>query len=191
MSDENTLADFPGYASEIEEILIDAAQIEARAAELGAQISADYAGRLEPGQSLVLIGALKGVFMFMADLCRHITLPVKVYFMDIAAHEAVTRKTGLVSIADDLISGVQGEHVIFVEEIVHAGLTLNYAVRALSVCSVASFEVCTMFNKEQRRVIETHIKYIGFELPDVYVVGYGLDYKERFRNLPFLAVPRK
>ncbi len=167
----------------VREVLYTAEQIEARVAELGAAISRDYAGRRP-----VLVGALRGVFVFMADLLREITIASEVDFIAVASYSAESRDRGMVRLVKDLEVSIMGRHVVFVEDIVDTGLTLNFLLRNLRAREPASLEVCAMFNKAKRRLIDISIKYKGFDLPDRLVVGYGLDYREQFRNLPFVGL---
>ena len=167
----------------VREVLYTAEQIEARVAELGAAISRDYAGRRP-----VLVGALRGVFVFMADLLREITIASEVDFIAVASYSAESRDRGMVRLVKDLEVSIMGRPVGFVEDIVDTGLTLNFLLRNLRAREPASLEVCAMFNKAKRRLIDISIKYKGFDLPDRLVVGYGLDYREQFRNLPFVGL---
>ncbi|MCP4427817.1 MAG: hypoxanthine phosphoribosyltransferase [Chloroflexi bacterium] len=167
----------------IRKVLFSADEIEARVRELGQTISQDYDGR-----NPLLVGVLKGVFPFMADLLRMITIPVEVDFMAVASYTEATREQGLVRLEKDLGEPINGRHVLFVEDVVDTGLTLNYLLRNLRARQPASLEVCALFDKERRRLIDIPIKYKGFDLPDRFVVGYGLDYREKFRNLPFVGL---
>jgi hypoxanthine phosphoribosyltransferase len=167
----------------VREVLLTAEQIEARVRELGAAISQDYAGRRP-----VLVGALRGVFVFMADLMRSITIATEVDFIAVASYSAESRDRGMVRLVKDLDVSIMGRHVIFVEDIVDTGLTLNFLLRNLRAREPASLEVCALFDKAKRRLIGVPIKYKGFDLPDRVVVGYGLDYREQYRNLPFVGL---
>ena len=167
----------------ISEILFSAEQIQARVLELGATISRDYEG-CHP----LLVGVLKGVFPFLADLARAITIPIEVDFMAIASYSTESRQHGVVRIQKDLDSAIGGRHVLFVEDVVDTGLTLNYLLRNLQSREPATLQVCTMFDKGSRRLVRTPIHYKGFDLPDRFVVGYGLDYRELYRNLPFVGL---
>lgn len=166
----------------VSEVLLTEAQIQQRVAELGAAISADYAGR-EP----VLVGVLKGVLLFMADLMRQVTVPFMMDFIAIASYGDQVGP-GQVRLLKDLDLNITGRHVLFVEDMVDTGLTLNYLLRLLREREPASLEVCTLFDKPRLRLVKLPLKYIGFELPDRFVVGYGLDYRQRYRNLPFVGV---
>lgn len=166
----------------VSEVLLTEAQIQQRVAALGAAISADYAGR-EP----VLVGVLKGVLLFMADLMRQVTVPFMMDFIAIASYGDQVGP-GQVRLLKDLDLNITGRHVLFVEDMVDTGLTLNYLLRLLREREPASLEVCTLFDKPRLRLVKLPLKYIGFELPDRFVVGYGLDYRQRYRNLPFVGV---
>jgi hypoxanthine phosphoribosyltransferase len=156
--------------------------IRRRTGEIGAEISSDYAG-LNP----LLIGVLKGVIFFMSDLLRAISIPVTVDFMAISRYDPQQKTKGPVRLIKDLDEAVEGRHLIFVEDIIDTGLTLSYLLRILRARSPASLEVCTLFNKPEHRLVDVRLKYKGFDLPDRFVVGYGLDYKGAYRHLPFLA----
>jgi hypoxanthine phosphoribosyltransferase len=171
------------YAPGIRTVLISAEEIEERVVELGRAISEEYAG-LNP----VLIGVLKGVVPFIADLMRAITIPLEVDYMAVSSYSAQTREQGMVRIDKDLGIPLDGRHVLFVEDIVDTGLTLTYLLRHLRTRGPASLEVCTLFDRPARRLIDIPLKYKGFDLPDRFVVGYGLDFRERYRNLPFVGL---
>lgn len=182
------LEDYEVEANQIERILYTPEEIESRVWEIGAQISTDYAALSQQGERLVLVGLLRGVVIFMADLLRAITIPVEVEFMDINQYAAESKYGGTLNLASDMQTDIEGRHVIFVEDVIDKGLTLNHLLRNLRTRRPASLEVCTMFDKPARRLIDIPIAYTGFELPDKFVVGYGLDYHEQYRNLPFLAL---
>jgi hypoxanthine phosphoribosyltransferase len=165
------------------EILIDEETLSARVAELGAEVSADYQGR-----DLLLIGVLKGAVFFMADLMRHITVPCEVDFMAISSYGDSTDSSGIVRILKDLDINIEGRDVLVVEDIIDSGLTLSYLMRNLESREPASLEVCALMTKPDRREIDVPVRYIGFEIPNRFVVGYGLDFGERYRNLPYVAV---
>jgi hypoxanthine phosphoribosyltransferase len=171
-----------GLMEGVGRILLTEPEIRHRISELGAQISNDYAG-LNP----LLVGVLKGVIFFMSDLLRSISVPVTVDFMAISRYEPDQKRKGSVRLIKDLDEAVEGRHLIFVEDIIDTGLTLSYLLRILKARSPASLEVCTLFNKPDHRLVDVHLKYKGFDLPDRFVVGYGLDYKGAYRHLPFLA----
>ena len=164
-------------------ILIDADRIRQRTAELGSEITRDYAGK-EP----VLVGVLNGALIFMADLIREIDLPLEVYMMAASSYEG-TASTGSVEIIKPLDADISGRDVILVEDIVDTGITLEHLLRDLQAEHPASLEVCALLNKKARRVVDTPpMRYIGFNIPDEFVVGYGLDYNQQHRNLPHIAI---
>ena len=165
------------------EVLIDEETLAARVAELGVEISADYEGR-----DLLLIGVLKGAVFFMADLMRHLTVPCEVDFMAISSYGDSTDSSGIVRILKDLDINIEGRDVLVVEDIIDSGLTLSYLMRNLESREPASLEVCALMTKPARREIDVPVRYIGFEIPNRFVVGYGLDFGERYRNLPYVAV---
>ena len=167
----------------VSEVLIDADRLSARVAELGEEVSADYAGR-----ELLLIGVLKGAVFFMADLMRHLTVPCEVDFMAISSYGAATDSSGVVRILKDLDINIDGRDVLVVEDIIDSGLTLSYLMRNLEAREPASLEVCALLTKPARREIDVPVRYVGFEIPNRFVIGYGLDFAERYRNLPYVAV---
>jgi hypoxanthine phosphoribosyltransferase len=167
----------------VREILIDEASLQARVAELGEEVSTDYAGR-----DLLLIGVLKGAVFFMADLMRELTVPCEIDFMAISSYGASTDSSGVVRILKDLDINIEGRHVLVVEDIIDSGLTLSYLMRNLEARNPSSLEVCALMTKPDRREIEVPVRYIGFEIPNRFVVGYGLDFGERYRNLPYVGV---
>jgi len=167
----------------IDRVLFSPDQIQKRVTELGEQISKDYAGK-----SLLLIGVLRGVIFFMVDLLRTMSIPVEVDFMAVSNYSPEARDMGFVRLVKDLELSITGRHVLFVEDIIDTGLTLNYLLRTLKARRPASLEVCVLFNKEKRRLIDLSLRYEGFKIPDYYVVGYGLDYQEKYRNLPFVGL---
>ncbi len=167
----------------IREVLLSAEEIDRKVRELGQAISHDYADR-----NPLLVGVLRGVFIFLADLYRSVTVPAEVDFIAVASYSAESRDRGMVRLVKDLDVPIEGRHVIFVEDIIDTGLTLNFLLRNLRTRGPASLEVCALFDKPKRRLIDIPVKYKGFDLPDRHVVGYGLDYRERYRNLPFLAL---
>jgi hypoxanthine phosphoribosyltransferase len=173
----------PPLLDDIEEVLITEQQIRDRIAELGTQISADYSGK-DP----LLIGVLRGVFIFMADLVRAIAIPIEVDFIGITRYGPSTQTQGIVRLTKDLEINMQQRHVLFVEDIIDTGLSLRYILNTLQARQPASLRICTLFNKPRKRLFELDIAYTGFELPDRFVVGYGLDYEEGYRNLPFVGV---
>jgi hypoxanthine phosphoribosyltransferase len=163
-------------------IILSEADIQGRVAELAAQISEDYAGR-----NPLLIGVLRGVVFFMSDLLRAITIPVRLDFIAISRYDPLGRGKGPVRLVKDLEETIEGQHLIFVEDVIDTGLTLSYLLRLLRARGPASIEVCTLFNKPARRLANIPLKYKGFDIPDRFVVGYGLDYREAYRHLPYLA----
>jgi hypoxanthine phosphoribosyltransferase len=182
MSD-SSLESYGDLAEGVAEIVLSEQQIQKRIAEMGQAISRDYAG-VNP----LLVGVLKGVLFFMADLLRHISIPVEVDFMAVTSYSPESRDKGLVRMVKDLEIPIQNRHVLFVEDVIDTGLTLNYLLRNLRARQPASLEVCALFNKGKKRLIDLPVKYQGFDLPDLFMVGYGLDYREKYRNLPFLGL---
>ncbi len=174
----------PDLVADIAGVLIPEEQIRARVAELGAQISADYAGR-----ELTLVSVLKGSLPFMADLMRAITIPVAIDLMEVSSYGGTaTESSGLVRILKDLSSSIDGRDVLIVEDIIDTGLTLNYLIRYLRGKNPRSLHICTLLDKPARRLVDIPIDYLGFTIPDQFVIGYGLDYGEHYRNLPFIGV---
>jgi hypoxanthine phosphoribosyltransferase len=172
--------------ADIGDILLTEDQIQAKVAELGARIAADYAGR-----RLTLVSVLKGSLPFMADLMRSIAIPLRIDLMEVSSYGgASTESSGLVRILKDLSASIQGEEVLIVEDIIDTGLTLNYLVRYLRGKNPTSLKICTLLDKPARRLVEIPVDYIGFTIPDQFVVGYGLDYGELYRNLRFVGVLR-
>jgi len=167
----------------LQEVFLTREELLARVGELGRQISIDYAGKAP-----ILVGALKGVMCFMADLVRSITIPLEVDFMAISSYSSEERDKGVVRVIKDLDLPITDRHVIFVEDVIDTGLTLNYLLRSLRARAPASLEVCALLNKSTRRLMDIPLRYKGFDLPDFFVVGYGLDYAERYRNLPFIGI---
>jgi hypoxanthine phosphoribosyltransferase len=172
-----------GETSEVGEVLVPAEDLRRRVRELGEAISRDYAGR-----PLLLVGVLKGAVFFLSDLMRHIDIPVEVDFMAVASYGSATDSSGVVRILKDLDIAIEGRDVLIVEDIVDSGLTLQYLLRNLGSRNPASLEVCALLTKPDRRKVDLPTRYVGFEIPDRFVIGYGLDYAERHRNLPFVAV---
>jgi hypoxanthine phosphoribosyltransferase len=165
------------------EILIDSDALRSRVAELGEEISTAYEGK-----DLLLIGVLKGAVFFMADLMRHLTVPCEVDFMAISSYGAATDSSGIVRILKDLDINIEGRNVLVVEDIIDSGLTLSYLMRNLESREPASLEICALLTKPDRREIDVPVRWIGFEIPNRFVIGYGLDFAERYRNLPYVAV---
>jgi hypoxanthine phosphoribosyltransferase len=169
---------------DIGEVLLSEDQIAAKVTELGARISADYAGR-----PVTLVSVLKGSLPFMADLMRAIDLPLRIDLMEVSSYGgSTTESSGLVRILKDLSATIENEDVLIVEDIIDTGLTLNYLVRYLRGKNPATLRICTLLDKPARRLVEIPVDYIGFEIPDQFVVGYGLDYGELYRNLRFVGV---
>ncbi|HLI32811.1 MAG TPA: hypoxanthine phosphoribosyltransferase [Solirubrobacteraceae bacterium] len=170
-------------AAEVGRTLVDAPQLRARVRELGQEIARDYAG----SSSLLLVGVLKGAVLFLADLMRAIEMPVEVDFMAVASYGSATDSSGVVRILKDLDTPISGRDVLIVEDIVNSGLTLKYLLRNLGSREPASLGVCALLAKPACRRSELSIRYVGFEIPDTFAVGYGLDHSERYRNLPYIA----
>jgi hypoxanthine phosphoribosyltransferase len=170
-------------ASQIGEILVQPDELEHRVSELAAQISTDYAGK-----DVLLIGVLKGAVFFLADLMRKIDVDCEVDFMAVSSYGSSTDSSGVVRILKDLDASIEGRHVLIVEDIVDSGLTLSYLFRMLGGRSPASLEVCALLTKPDRREVDMPIRYVGFEIPNKFAIGYGLDHAERYRNLPYVAV---
>jgi hypoxanthine phosphoribosyltransferase len=174
----------PDLVNDVASVLLSEAQIRARVAELGAQVSADYAGR-----ELTLVSVLKGSLPFMADLMRAITIPVSIDLMEVSSYGGkTTESSGLVRILKDLSSSIEGRDVLIVEDIIDTGLTLNYLIRYMHGKNPRTLHVCTLLDKPARRLVDIPIDYLGFTIPDQFVIGYGLDYGEIYRNLPFIGV---
>jgi hypoxanthine phosphoribosyltransferase len=166
----------------IGEILVQPDELQHRIRELGQEISRDYAGR-----DLLLIGVLKGAVFFLADLMREIDVPCEVDFMAVSSYGSSTDSSGVVRILKDLDAPLEGRDVLIVEDIVDSGLTLQYLMRTLATRGPASLAVCALLTKPERRKAEVPARYVGFEIPDKFAIGYGLDYAERYRNLPYVA----
>ena len=179
----------PGVASrldaDVERILLGGDQLRDRVEELGARITADYADR-DP----VFVSVLKGSIVFLADLIRATRLPVSIDLMEVSSYGTGTESSGLVRILKDLSGSIEDRHVVVVEDIIDTGLTLNYLLRYLSGKRPASLRVCALLDKPARRLVDIPIDYLGFSIPDQFVVGYGLDFGERYRNLPYVGVLR-
>jgi hypoxanthine phosphoribosyltransferase len=171
---------------EVGEILVQSDELRHRVRELAAEISRDYAGR-----DLFLVGVLKGAVFFLSDLMRHLEIRCEVDFMAVSSYGSSTDSSGIVRILKDLDAPIEGREVLIVEDIVDSGLTLSYLLRTLRARNPASLEVCALLTKPERRKVELPIKYVGFEIPNRFAIGYGLDHAERFRNLPYVAVLRE
>ncbi|MDQ6608128.1 MAG: hypoxanthine phosphoribosyltransferase [Actinomycetota bacterium] len=166
----------------IGDILVQAEDLQNRVRELAAEISCDYVDR-----DLVLIGVLKGAVFFLSDLMRQLDVPCEVDFMAVASYGSATRSSGVVRILKDLDAVIENRDVLIVEDIVDSGLTLQYLLRNLGARNPRSLEVCALLTKPERRKVQLPTRYVGFEIPDRFVIGYGLDHGERYRNLPFVA----
>jgi len=166
----------------IGEILVQPDELRRKVADLGQAISADYAER-----DLLLVGVLKGAVFFLSDLMREITVPCEVDFMAVASYGSATDSSGVVRILKDLDASIEGRDVLIVEDIVDSGLTLQYLLRNLRARGPKSVEVCALLTKPERRKIELEARYVGFEIPDRFAIGYGLDFAEKYRNLPYVA----
>jgi len=165
--------------------LLSPEQIQARIVELGAQISRDYEGK-DP----VFVSVLVGAVMFTADLLRHITVPCSLDFMAISSYGKESRSSGVVRVVKDLDESVESRHVVIIEDIVDTGLTLNYLLDNMKNRNVASVRVAALLDKPSRRMTDIHVDYVGFEVPDEFVIGYGLDFAQRYRNFPYVGVLR-
>ena len=165
------------------EILVQRDELEHRVRELAEEVSRDYADR-----DLLLVGVLKGAVFFLSDLMRHLEVECELDFMAVSSYGSSTDSSGVVRILKDLDISIEGRHVLIVEDIVDSGLTLSYLLRTLRARNPASLEVCALLTKPERRKVELPIRYVGFEIPNRFAIGYGLDHAERFRNLPFVAV---
>ena len=168
---------------DIDHILVSEEQLKIRVAELGAQISKDYAGK-----QVHLVCVLKGGSFFMCELAKRITVPVSLDFMSVSSYGSETKSSGVVKIVKDLDEPLKGKDVIVIEDIVDSGRTLSYLLEMLKDRGPASLRLCTLLDKPDRRVVDVHVDYTGFQIPDEFVVGYGLDYDQRYRNLPYIGV---
>ena len=173
-----------GVHDDIHHVLLSEEQIRAKVAELGEQISRDYA----PHEGLLLIGVLKGCVMFMVDLARTISIPVALDFIAVSSYGASTQSSGVVRLLKDLDTDIAGQHVLIVEDIIDSGLTIEYLRSMLLRRNPASMRICALLNKPERRTSNVPIDYLGFDIPNEFVVGYGLDYGERYRNLGYVGV---
>ncbi len=174
--------DFGELSPDISEVLFTAEQIQARVLNLAAEISAEYRDK-----NPVLVGVLKGVLFFMADLLQALPIAAEVDFLSVANYSNESRSQGLVRLVKDLETPIEGRHILFVEDVIDTGLTLNYLLRTLQARQPASLEVCVLFNKPDKRLIDIPLRFIGFDIPDRFVVGYGLDFREKYRNLPYVG----
>lgn len=170
------------YAADIEKVLVSAEEIQAKLAQMGEQITKDYAGK-----SLLLVGVLKGAFVVMADLARQIGLPLEFDFMAVSSYGAATKTSGVVRILKDLDHDLKDRDVLIVEDIIDSGLTLKYLLKSLAGRKPASLEVAALLRKKGIQQVELDLRYVGFDIPNEFVVGYGLDFGERYRNLPYVG----
>jgi hypoxanthine phosphoribosyltransferase len=177
------MTEMTSMMGDVEEVLISGERIQEKVREMGARITQDYAG-----ERLLLIGVLRGAVVVMGDLMRHINLPCEIDFMDISSYGSGTSSSGVVRILKDLEEDISGRHVLIVEDIIDTGLTLSYLRRSLLARKPASLEICTLLTKPSRRRVDLDVKYLGFEVPDEFVVGYGLDYGGAYRNLPDICI---
>jgi hypoxanthine phosphoribosyltransferase len=173
------------FADDIEKVLIPEDEIQAKLAEMGAKITADYQGR-----NLLLVGVLKGAFVVMADLSRHIHLPLQFDFMAVSSYGAATKTSGVVRILKDLDHDLKDRDVLVVEDIVDSGLTLKYLLKNLAGRKPVTLEVAALLRKEGIQQVDLDVRYVGFDIPNEFVVGYGLDYAEKYRNLPYIGMLR-
>lgn len=168
---------------DIQEVLFSEEQLDRRVREIAAQIEKDYEGK-----EIMLISVLRGSFVFMADLCRRIDLPCTLDFMSVSSYGKGTSSSGQVQITKDLSSDISGKHIIVVEDILDSGNTLSYLLKLLEQRNPASIRLCTLLDKPERRVKQVEVHYSGFTIPDAFVVGYGLDYAEKYRNMPYIGI---
>ena len=173
----------PNELASVGEVLISAGELESKVADIGNQISRDYAGR-----DLVMVGVLRGAVIFIADLLRELSIPCEIDFMAVSSYGSSRDSSGVVRILKDLDDSITGRDVLIVEDIVDSGLTLNYLMRNLQARDPASLEVCALLTKPERRRVDVPIRYTGFEIPNQFVVGYGLDFAQRYRNLDHVAL---
>ena len=169
--------------NDIQEVLFSEQQLADKVAELGARISADYAGK-----NPLIVSVLKGSYVFMADLTRRISIPCNVDFMAVSSYGAGTKTTGEVQIIKDIGSKIDGRHLIIVEDILDSGVTLSFLMKVLKARGAASIRLCTLLSKPERRKVDVPVDYLGFEIPDAFVVGYGLEYAEKYRILPYIGI---
>jgi hypoxanthine phosphoribosyltransferase len=174
-----------GYGPDIDHVLLTEEQIQAKIAELTSQIAADYAGK-----EVLLVGVLKGAVLFMSDFARALQLPTQMEFMAVSSYGSATSSSGVVRILKDLDRDITGKHVLVLEDIIDSGLTLSWLLKNLGSRSPASLEVCALLRKPDAVKVEVPVKYIGFDIANEFVIGYGLDYAERYRDLPYIATLR-
>ncbi len=183
MTPKIDLGQYGPFAQDISKVLFSEEMIQTRIRVMGQQISEDYAGK-----NPVMVGVLRGVLFFMADLLRTIRIPLEIDILAVSNYSTESRNQGFVRLDKDLDIPIRGRHVLFIEDVIDTGLTLNYLLGNLRTRLPASLEVCVLFNKAAKRLIDIPVKYKGFDLPDQFVVGYGLDYREKYRNLPFVGL---
>lgn len=183
MTPETDLQQFGPFAEDISKVIYSEEEIQKRVQEMGQLISQDYAEK-----NPVMVGVLRGVLFFMADLLRNIHIPLEIDILAVSNYSTESRNQGFVRLDKDLDIPIRGRHVLFIEDVIDTGLTLHYLLGNLRTRLPASLEVCVLFNKPAKRLIEIPVKYKGFDLPDQFVVGYGLDYREKYRNLPFVGL---
>lgn len=169
---------------DIERVLISKKELTDKVKEIGEKITSDYQGK----DNILLVGVLKGAFIFMADLARYIDLPLQVDFMAVSSYGASTESSGVVRILKDLDQDIEGKNLIIVEDIIDSGLTLSYMRKYLESRKPESVRICSLLDKPSRRKVDLKADYLGFQIPDEFVVGYGLDYDEKYRNLPYISV---
>src|ERR687890_1445378 len=167
----------------VKEVLITSREIEEKVREIGERITEDYRG-----EWLLLVGILRGAVVFLSDLMRHLQLPCEIDFMEVSSYGAGTHSSGVVRILKDLEEDITGRHVLLIEDIIDTGLTLSYLRRALLQREPASLEICALLTKPSRRQVDLRVRYLGFEVPDEFVIGYGIDYAGAYRNLPDICV---
>ena len=172
--------------NDIQEVLLTEQMLADKVAELGAQITRDYSDK-----EIFAIGILRGAVVFMADLIRAIERPVQIDFMAVSSYGMQADSSGIVRILKDLDSSITGKHVLIIEDIIDSGQTLSYLIKNLTERKPASIQLCTLMNKPERRKVDLPVKYVGFEIPNEFVVGYGLDYAEKYRNLPYLGILKR
>ena len=177
------------FQTAIGDVLLTEEEIQTRVQELGEQITADFRATVSVDKPLIVLGVLKGVLFFLADLMREIDLPNEIHVIDIAAAKGSNGRYQ--DLPEHLEGAISGKHVLFVEDIVDAGLTLSYITRLLWQGNPASVSVCTLLSKEANRMMDVAIRYVGFDIPPVYVIGYGLDYEEQYRNLRYIGALKK
>lgn len=172
--------------NDIQEILFDEKVLEEKVREIGSGISEDYKGK-----DLLVVGVLKGSVLFASDLIKNITIPCEIDFMAVSSYGNSTETSGVVRILKDLDHSIEGKAVLIVEDIVDSGVTLDYLLKYLKARNASSIEIVTLLNKPARRKVDINVKYSGFEVPDAFIVGYGIDYAEKYRNLPYIGILKK